>query len=50
MRARKKVPYGICFRVVPAATASVSANLELANMDWEEFAACGDDDIFRSLE
>ncbi|WP_372444327.1 hypothetical protein [Micromonospora qiuiae] len=36
--------------MVPAATAPVSANLELTSAIWEEFVDCADNDIFRSRE
>jgi hypothetical protein len=38
------------FRCVPAALGSVEANLNIANMDWEEFAeSAGEDGIFRGF-
>jgi hypothetical protein len=38
------------FRCVPAAVGSVEANLNIANMDWEEFAdEAGEDGIFRGF-
>ena len=38
------------FRVVPAELWSVENNLNLSNMDWEEFAsAVGPDDVFRGF-
>jgi hypothetical protein len=34
---------GSTFRVIPSEMASLTANLGLANMDWEDFAGSGDD-------
>jgi hypothetical protein len=41
---------GRTFRVIPAEMASVQNNLEIANMDFDEFAAAvGEDGVFRGF-